>query len=223
MAVEKVKRLRRLVATGKHACEASGNQNVDQLMSYGDSHAGGGVVVGPFGGVVEVGSTSNSKGCSNQICPSKKRNSTRKRKCQKKQQNGERGAQNVMDQEVNQLGLGGVLMSQNQPLSLNKEDVEREGVKRNPLGVFAASSLSSNERGPIIQDVSVGDSGIVKGNNRFEENYEREVAEKMWNFAKQNLGVTIEEEDERFIERLREYEKRDQAARKKKGKKSVSK
>lgn len=50
---------------------------------------------------------------------------------------------------------------------------------RNAIGLATSFSGSgSGKMEAVIQDVSVGDSGIIMGNIRFEKNQDRLVAEK---------------------------------------------
>lgn len=92
------------------------------------------------------------------------------------------------------------------------------GVVRNPIEANAISSISVHEGGSLICEASVGDSGIMMGNNRFMEGFEKSVAEKMWNFAKEKLGVTGTEDDDVYIEKIKAMEVRDQSAHGRKGK-----
>ena len=99
------------------------------------------------------------------------------------------------------------------------------GVVRNPVGQFqptSSVSASVDSMGSHVE--SIGDSGIVTGNSRFDTNMERIKATKLWRLAKDKLGVSADDdEDEMFIERLRAMEEKAEAAKRKKGNKKGSK
>lgn len=62
----------------------------------------------------------------------------------------------------------------------------------------------------MLCEASIGDSDIQRCNDRLWVNHQVIVAEKMWRFAKDNLGVIGVEEDNVYIEALKAMESRDQ-------------
>lgn len=95
-------------------------------------------------------------------------------------------------------------------------------VKRNPPNSGLSISISCDGSPAILGDVSVGDSGIRFCNERFLAEHEMSLANKMWSFAKDNLGVFGKNNDEVYSGRLKSLEIRDKIAKGKKEKKNKS-
>lgn len=94
--------------------------------------------------------------------------------------------------------------SHNQPLSSScscNEKSEHGVVRNHP---FPSTSLS-NDKGEgcsSLKDYSIGDSGIRIGNIRFKEEHDNAMAEKVWVFTKENLGVTRVDHDEVYSAKI---------------------
>lgn len=110
--------------------------------------------------------------------------------------------------------------------SLGKSDsVEMKSVHvaiRNPPTSNLFFSINKNEGGAVSGEVSIGDSDIRFCNEGFIKEHEIALADKMWSFAKDKLGVTGQSEDDDYRDRIRLLESRDPNAKVKKGGKSSS-
>lgn len=60
--------------------------------------------------------------------------------------------------------------------------------------------------GSVLCDASIGDSDIQRCNHRVWEDYQHNNAVKLWNFAKNKLGVTGGEDDDVYIEMVKKME-----------------
>lgn len=185
--------------------------------------------IGIFGGIFEVGNTSNPGGCKLKGGPYKKVERKRPVKSKKgksglkthhvvktaSKPNGKVKAKSKAKSRDVDSSHSLAALNSPCPVSAQPEGVVCNVVREPPL---------SSNLPPVgdlaIEEVSVGDSGIAMGNSRFVANLEKMVAEKMWKFAKEKLGVTSNENDEVCKKAFVEMEARDQAAHGKKGKKN---
>lgn len=186
-----------------------------------------GVVNGPtvlsekvkdFGGVQDGLTISNSSG---PLMRKKMKNSKRR----DKSSSSSDGSEN----EVNQGVLVGIINDEARNLipsiSLSngtKGESNLHVVTRKPPGSDLSLSFSCDMNGAAIGDVSVGDSGIQICNDRFWVDHEVSLANKVWSFAKESLGVTGKVGNEEYAGRIRSLEVRDQIAKARKGKKDGS-
>lgn len=93
---------------------------------------------------------------------------------------------------------------------------------RRPLGAALSVSSNCDDIGAAIGDVSIGDSGIRICNERFLVDHELSLANKVWSFAKDNLGVTGKGNEVEYVGKICSLEARDQNAKGRKGKKNSS-
>lgn len=68
--------------------------------------------------------------------------------------------------------------------------------------------------GSVICEASVGDSDIQRCNARNWEDIQTSVAQRVWQYATENLGVVGLENDQVYIEAIKKMETRDQEAKK---------
>lgn len=92
-------------------------------------------------------------------------------------------------------------------------------VKRNTPNPGLSLSISCEGEGAVIGDVSIGDSEIRFCNDRLLAEHEISLANKLWSFAKNNLGVLGRNHDEVYSGKIKSLEIRDRMAKGRKGKK----
>lgn len=180
---------------------------------------------GIFGGIFEVGSTSKMGRCKKDGSPNKSKTKRGGKRRNKKSNSG------CLDQAVVKAklksnnddgdGIHTSVTPANSSMSQNHGRVE--GVLRRPMGPADPPSNSLMNEALALSENSVGDSGIPMGNGRFVTRLERMVAEQMWVYAKEKLGVTCNGDDEMYIDKVEAMEARDQSAVGNKGKPAMSK
>lgn len=67
--------------------------------------------------------------------------------------------------------------------------------------------------GSVLCEASIGDSDIQRCNDRVWVDHQVQTANKTWNFAKSQLGVTGNEDDSVYVNAIRDMELRDQDAK----------
>lgn len=167
--------------------------------------------VGFFGGVFEVGENSKKGGYKKSNGPAK---CNRRKRIRKKKT---RSAHNYEKGNSDPSALNEICTRNTAASCELQPSLCANGVVRNPPNAFSFSSVIHSGDGSLTNSISAGDSGIRMGNVRFEEAHENKVAGKLWRIATEDLGVTGEEVEEVYIERIKDMETRDHVGQGRKG------